>query len=584
MSRLSKDKRDNWARHRAVLFAANKNLADKLAKQQGGKCLSGPQRKNDLWLWQCKDAKHKPWKANFFQVAGTGNRKGSWCRGCSISEQAKKRKSLLVKNKQLADKLAKIKGGRCLSGPGLKQDMWRWKCSNPEHKYWQATLCQIQGSGKKLGSWCPRCVGRNVPKKELAAWAKRFGGKLVKQASSTVKSSIWSCKYHDEFSRTYNNMKATGSFCPLCSASLGERKCKAAMEQLFGTKFVKRRFSDLKGLGGKSLEIDLYNDELKLGLEHQGEQHFIRKKYFGENKYDILREHDKRKKDYCSKQGITLIEIRQVGEKTPDGKLKEAIRDQLLNKGFPLPSNFDEINLSLDIAALPTLQEDKWEEIKTEAYRREWTIISKRYLGCMTIHRFICKNGHPVEIRPSYFLWGDGCWRCEQRPVVAENGLLFDSITEAAKSLERTISSVSSGIRKHGRVRGHRLATINHRRLAALRGMSGVDQKAAVAAIFAKLPQRPKVGQAGAKPVVLEDGRLFTSAYEAARALNADEKVSIAASKRPAGKIKGIRIARISKDQLDAFILNPSLIDKFWKDRPQKLRKLIEPSGDSPTH
>jgi len=414
-----------------------------------------------------------------------------------------------------------------------------------------------------------------VPKKELADWAKRFGGKLVKQASSTVKPSLWWCKHHDQFHRSYNNMKQTGTFCPDCSASLGERKCKAAMEQLFGVKFVKRRFSDLKGLGGKSLEIDLYNEELKLGLEHQGAQHSIRKKYFGEHRYEGVREHDRRKKVYCAQRGITLIEIHQVGEKTPDDRLKDAIREQLLKKNFPLPPNFEEINLSLDIAALPSLQEDKWEETKAEAARRGWKAVSKKYLGCLTIHHFICDQGHQVEIRPSYLLWGDGCWRCEQRPVAAEDGSLFDSRSEAAESLGASVSTVSSGILKHGRVRGQRLAAIGHKQLSVLRKMTSKDRKAAIAAIFAELPVRPRVGESNGKPVVLGDGRIFPSSYEAARSVGVAGNVAYAAAMRPKGKINGIRIAQITNQQRENFQHNPSLIDDFWKQRPLGPRKFM---------
>ncbi len=558
-------------------FVANKKLADALAKRRGGKCLSGPQRKNDQWLWKCKDPTHKAWRANWFQVAGSGKTrgKGSWCRACSASGWAKRRKTRFAENKTLADKLAKQKGGRCLSEPRRKHDKWRWACSNADHGSWQATLCQIEGAGKKLGSWCPRCMGRNVPKKELQEWAKRFGGKLVKQASSTVKPSIWWCKHHDNFPRPYNNMKQTGTFCPDCSASLGERKCKAAMEQLFGRKFVKRRFSDLKGIGGKSLEIDLYNDELKLGLEHQGAQHFIRKKYFGEHRYDGVREHDRRKKAYCAKRGITLIEIHQVGEKTPDDKLKDTIRQQLLKKKFPLPPNFDEIKVSLDIAALPSLKEDKWEETKAEAAKRGWRVVSKRYLGCLTDHYFICDHGHRVQIKPSRMLWGDGCWQCEEKPVVLEDGRLFSSLTHAAKEIGASVSAVSKAILDFGRVRGLRATSVTHSKLGALRAANKAERLSAIAAIFKELPVRPKVGWANGKPVVLGDGRLFNSAYDAARAVGADEKVALSAAKRLKGRIKGVRIAQITKEQREAFQKKPSLIAGFWEQRPLGPRKFM---------
>jgi hypothetical protein len=411
--------------------------------------------------------------------------------------------------------------------------------------------------------------------KELQDWAKRFGGKLVKQASSTVKPSLWWCKHHDNFPRPYNNMKQTGTFCPECSASLGERKCKAAMEQLFGVKFTKRRFSDLKGLGGKSLEIDLYNEELKLGLEHQGAQHFIRKKYFGEHRYDGVREHDRRKKTYCAKRGITLIEIHQVGEKTPDDRLKDAIREQLLKRKFPLPPNFEEINLSLDIAALPSLQEDKWQETKAEAARRGWKVVSKRYLGSLTAHNFVCDQGHPLKTKPSYILQGQGCWMCERKPVVLDDARMFESLSEAAEALGVGISSVTGAAKRNGRVVGCRATLVEHQAFGRLNRLAKRARRQQIAKLFAALPIGPKVGEANGKPVLLGDGRVFSSAYEAARAIGVDGNVALAAAKRLKGKIKGIRIAQITTEQREAFRVEPSLIEEFWKQRPLGPRKFM---------
>ncbi len=347
------------------------------------------------------------------------------------------------------------------------------------------------------------------------------------------------------------------------------------MEQLFGVKFVKRRFADLKGIGGKALEIDLYNDELKLGLEHQGAQHFIRKKYFGEHRYDGVREHDRRKKAYCAKRGITLIEIHQAGEKTPDDQLKDTIRKQLLKKKFPLPPNFDDIEVSLDIATLPSLQEDKWEETKAEATKRGWKVVSTKYRGSLSIHHFVCDQGHQVKIKPSRILAGDGCWQCEQKPVVTNDGRLFFSRTEAASALGRTISAVSKAVLDHGRVKGLRVASLTHKDFLSLQTMGKTERRSAIEKIFDVLPARPKVGESNGKPVMLGDGRLFISAYAAARAVGVDEKVANSAAKRPKGKINGVRIAQITLQQYEEFDKSPALVEAFWQARPLGPRKFM---------
>jgi len=52
------------------------------------------------------------------------------------------------------------------------------------------------------------------------------------------------------------------------------------------------------------------NDELYALIEYQGEQHYQSEDYFGgEEKFLQVKEYDKRKRDYCKKNNIFLIEI-----------------------------------------------------------------------------------------------------------------------------------------------------------------------------------------------------------------------------------------------------------------------------------
>ncbi len=488
----------------------------------------------------------------------------------------KRRGQRLKANKSTADAIAKKRGGRCLSSPRRVHDKWKWKCAKSEHKPWLATLAQVKGAGRKKGSWCPYCGGTaKVARSVYEQWAKRFSGKLISMADVVTKPSLWWCKHHGKFDRRLCDMQTTGNFCPDCSRSLGERKCKAAMEQLFGKPFVKKRFTELKGKGGKALELDLYNDELSLALEHQGAQHFIPKKYFKVHRLNEVMEHDRRKRKFCAARGITLIEIRQVGDATPDSQLKEAIRRALVAKGFALPKGFDLKTLKLDAAALPSLTQEKWEQTKSEAHRRGWKVVSRIYLGSLSIHNFICDRGHSVEIKPSHLLQGQGCWRCEQKPVVLDDSRLFDSVTAAANAIGASISTLSFALRHHGRARGRRAAFITHRRLAALGSMNANKRRREVEKIFRTLPVTPRVGEAHSIPVILGDGRIFSSSHEAARAVGVNENIAHSASKRPKGKIAGIRIARIDRETAKRFSKNAKLVEQFWLQRPIGPRKFM---------
>jgi hypothetical protein len=448
-----------------------------------------------------------------------------------------------AKWKAEAERLAKNKKGKCLVLPKRAHDYGTWKCSVEEHPEWRAPLVQIRGTKNKKGSWCPRCapnarVGFDIQR----AWATRFSGKLIKPAQRTTLRAWWNCKEHGRFQRAFNSMKSSDTFCPDCSRSLGERKCKAAIEQLFDKKFGKKRFADLRGVGGNPLEIDIYNEELRLGIEHHGAQHYIHKKFFGLSRYHKQREHDKRRRKYCKAQGITLIEIRQVGEVTPDEDLKAIIVNACKRAGIRLPRDYSKKSLNLDPASLATNESEMWARTKEEAKKRGWKVVSKKYLGVLTRHEFVCANNHRVLKKPMGLFAGEGCLICNKlRPVVFEDGRLFESATEAARALNTTVSHISFAVRHNGRTQGLRVAQISHLQLAEFH-----QKQKLIGAFWKKQPPAKMVGASG-KPVLLSDGRGFSSIAGAARALGVEGKNLFAAynSLKRHSVLAGIKVKKL---------------------------------------
>jgi len=107
-----------------------------------------------------------------------------------------------------------------------------------------------------------------------------------------------------------------------------ELQAKFILENVFKKPFLKIRPDFLQNdVTGQNLEIDLYNDELKLGVEVNGDQHYRFIPFFHRNKeaFRNQRYRDEMKKIKCRDNGITLIEIPyKVGEK--------GIKNYLLNK------------------------------------------------------------------------------------------------------------------------------------------------------------------------------------------------------------------------------------------------------------
>ena len=94
--------------------------------------------------------------------------------------------------------------------------------------------------------------------------------------------------------------------------SKGEKECKKSIEEITRKPFSKHRPSFLRNeITGKNLELDCYNDELKLAIEYNGIQHYEYTPIFHKNK-DVFyntKYRDKMKETLCQQNGIKLIVV-----------------------------------------------------------------------------------------------------------------------------------------------------------------------------------------------------------------------------------------------------------------------------------
>jgi hypothetical protein len=97
--------------------------------------------------------------------------------------------------------------------------------------------------------------------------------------------------------------------------SQGEKMCRQAAEKVFGVAFTKVRPDWLKNPEtGRNLELDCYNDELKIAIEYNGEQHykfpngFMRGQDGLKKFYEQLRRDDYKVK-MCDANGVYLITV-----------------------------------------------------------------------------------------------------------------------------------------------------------------------------------------------------------------------------------------------------------------------------------
>jgi hypothetical protein len=133
-----------------------------------------------------------------------------------------------------------------------------------------------------------------------------------------------------------------------CS-SKGEHMCKSFCEFYFQKPFNKTRPDFLKNpVTGENLELDLYNEELKLAIEYNGAQHYHYNSFMHKNSRDKFQNQQYRdliKKDLCGKADITLVVVPYT---IPHDKIGEFLLEEFKRLGHnPSDNVFREKNFSL---------------------------------------------------------------------------------------------------------------------------------------------------------------------------------------------------------------------------------------------
>ncbi len=431
--------------------------ADAIAALRGGFCLSEKVPRNDAKIrWKCRVPNHPEWSASLVSVRGTTEQKGTWCRLCCEAEklfsQEEVREALLkrgidLKNEYLGSTKPVL--CECVNCGHRWSDNW----TNITHRAHPCPSCSKLVRGQK----------RKLPLDQVRTFLESRGIELLSEQYSNNHT-----KLHVRFKRcghdantTFNDLQG-GHGCAKCSAFFCERQCKHAVETLFGVKFKKYRPTDLRGVGNRPLELDIYNADLKLAIEHNGVQHYTPQTFWGgQRAFERTVEHDRRKREYCRRNGIKLIEVRELGEVTPLSELKRIIKDACIVGGVLLPPNYDEIEIANAVHDMPTSREGMWTRIVKRAEAAGYTLITKEYTNLAQRVELVCTQGHHWSPSAHSFLYSKNlCHACklerEQRPVVvfplcesasqkvSRTGLLFESINAAAKCLGGYSSHVAS--------------------------------------------------------------------------------------------------------------------------------------------
>jgi len=116
------------------------------------------------------------------------------------------------------------------------------------------------------------------------------------------------CQIHGVFNQTPHN-HIGGCGCPICKISHGERETAKWLDEHKVEYIREYSFPSLIGINGGQLRFDFYISDCNTCIEYDGEFHY--EELLGQS-YGLsyIKEHDKRKNEYCDKHGIRLIRIR----------------------------------------------------------------------------------------------------------------------------------------------------------------------------------------------------------------------------------------------------------------------------------
>ena len=209
----------------------------------------------------------------------------------------------------------------------------QYKCGKCDEK------CNISFHSYQQGQGCPHCGGK-----------KKLTLEFVKKCFEKRGDILLSEKYKD--SRTHLEYKCgkcnekcsirfysyrRGSGCPHCCKSRSEKLTREIFERIMGCNFPSIRPEFLKNPEtGCNLELDGYNESLKLAFEYNGIQHYQFEKHFHETEDDFKkqREHDEFKYKRCIEMGITLISVPYKFNCYKPEELEIFIKDQLFQNEF----------------------------------------------------------------------------------------------------------------------------------------------------------------------------------------------------------------------------------------------------------
>ena len=252
---------------------------------------------------------------------------------------------------------------------------------------------------------CPNCSGSVFDFNELKQVALNKGGRCIsKTYINNSTKLLWECSQGHKWEATPNMIKR-GTWCPICSQLLMERICRKYFETIFNVKFEKNRPKWLLNDRGNQMELDGYNDYLKIAFEYNGIQHYKNHSVF--HKKGTLNQRiqdDKLKNELCILNGVKLFVIPFT---VPTKEIGAEIKRQSLELNIKPIYNYD---VKVDIDELAS--NNYLEVARNIANERGGELITKVIHFKKETLRWKCKFGHKWDAKLENVERGSWCPNC----------------------------------------------------------------------------------------------------------------------------------------------------------------------------
>lgn len=321
-------------------------------RAKGGTLLraEGYKRKSYVWV-NC--SQHGEFRSTVERLLN-----GAWCMRCHIETMVSKR----VYHRRLdlsyyAD-LARNANCTLLSSEykGAQAPL-EFLCNRHQKHF------TVRASHAAQGHLCPICgMERGSAKNRMSLEDIRefvrsnYAGECLSPAYTDHSKKLrWRCALGHEWSAHLAKIVGKQSqWCPECNRDRrrGERMCRTFFEQVFKATFPSVRVPWLKGQKGRLMELDGYNETLKIAFEHHGRQHYEITRLSPDAKELNYRQGlDKRKRELCAKRGVRLFEIPALIDILSPSELKGEVAKQAAALGVELPHGFNDLEIDFRPAA-----------------------------------------------------------------------------------------------------------------------------------------------------------------------------------------------------------------------------------------